>query len=542
VAILRRSRLSPQLRNSLTSLVATVAAVVFWLLPNQSPGEAPQDSPPTADEETPAFKLRVERNLVPVRVVVRDGRGRAVGGLRKEDFKVFNDGKLQSISHFSVEVAATPVTTEANPASRTETPPSVSAQQPDWRYVGLYFDDIGSSFEDLARGRNAADGYLTAALASGDRLGVFSASGLVTADFTGDRDKLHEALFRLRPNQLDGSAEYKSHVLLQNMEGLVRRMSILPGQRAVILISTGHFCLCNLNLQSLERSIVDRALRSDVVIGALDPKGLPVLLRETNASWEPPPGMESAAEIGLMHLDDSYLQQTIWRMLARFTEDTGGELFHNDNDLAAGFVKVTTPPPVYYSLAFSPKDFKFDGSLHTLKVEIVHHRGLTVSARRGYFAPRKLPVTPSPVDEQIETAAFSLDELKGLPVDVHTEYMPTTQGGAQLLAHVHLDIHGLRFREEQDRSAGELMFVAVLFDRDGNYVDGKWKRLTLRLTEVTRERLLESGIDEDFMFHVEPGTYFVRAVVQDSEERRLAALNSVLEVPLEPCHSMYGDN
>ena len=52
-------------------------------------------------EEATTFKVNVK--LVTVRVVVRDAQGHAVGNLHKEDFELFDNGKPQAISHFSVE-------------------------------------------------------------------------------------------------------------------------------------------------------------------------------------------------------------------------------------------------------------------------------------------------------------------------------------------------------------------------------------------------------------------------------------------------------
>ena len=51
--------------------------------------------------------LKVSVNLVPVSVVLRDAKGNAMGSLRKEDFHLFDNGKPQAITSFSVERAET---------------------------------------------------------------------------------------------------------------------------------------------------------------------------------------------------------------------------------------------------------------------------------------------------------------------------------------------------------------------------------------------------------------------------------------------------
>ena len=55
----------------------------------------------SVQETTSTFKLRV--NLVQVHVVVRGDKGKTVDGLRKEDFQLYDNGKLQTISTFAVE-------------------------------------------------------------------------------------------------------------------------------------------------------------------------------------------------------------------------------------------------------------------------------------------------------------------------------------------------------------------------------------------------------------------------------------------------------
>src|SRR6202050_151922 len=65
---------------------------------------APQNTAEMSSRDAPAtFSTKV--NLVMVPVVVRDGKGKAIGTLQKDDFQLFDKGKLQIISRFSVEKA-----------------------------------------------------------------------------------------------------------------------------------------------------------------------------------------------------------------------------------------------------------------------------------------------------------------------------------------------------------------------------------------------------------------------------------------------------
>jgi len=168
-----------------------------------------ESKPPTQNAEMATsestFKLRAERNLVVVRVIVRDRNGQAVTGLRKEDFRLFDDAKPQTIAEFSVEPAAkaTPPTPTApgqpTPAPTPETRRPVV--RPD-RFVALYFDDVYLPFEDAVYTRNAAKKYLANSLRPGDRAAVFTSSGHLTQDFTADRDKLTQVIDQIQPRPL----------------------------------------------------------------------------------------------------------------------------------------------------------------------------------------------------------------------------------------------------------------------------------------------------------------------------------------------------
>src|SRR6267143_2429396 len=66
----------------------------------------PNDSQEVSSRDTPTtFKVRV--NLVLVRVVIRDASGKVISGLKKENFQLFDNRKLQAISSFSLETPET---------------------------------------------------------------------------------------------------------------------------------------------------------------------------------------------------------------------------------------------------------------------------------------------------------------------------------------------------------------------------------------------------------------------------------------------------
>ncbi len=155
-------------RNSNLRLMAFASGLICAVSTGQTqapaPAGAPSETQSTANKNapemathdaTPTFTSR--SNLVLVRVVVRDREGRVNGTLQKEDFQLFDKGKPQFISRFSIEKTA-PRTAESAPAENAGQPPGPSAPQ---RYIAYVFDDVHLNVGDLGQARIAAEKHLS---------------------------------------------------------------------------------------------------------------------------------------------------------------------------------------------------------------------------------------------------------------------------------------------------------------------------------------------------------------------------------------------
>ena len=557
-----------------------------------STAQSPDATELSTKETESDYKLEVERNLVQVRVVVRDSKGQIVGSLSKDDFRLFDNGKPQTISHFAVEAEKPPQAPSAQgpekeslPGAKTDA--ELNARTPR-RYLALYFDDIHMPFENVTRVRMAAESYLKSALTPGDRVAVFTASGQGNSDFTADWDSIESALRGLRPRGIlreprpcpeifdyqsylivyqhdsfaEGAAVYETlychfnddpkflemaqiealteaqrklndfetstEAILRGLDQVIARMSVLPGQRGIVLISPGFMTLWD--KVRLDQT-VDRALRKNVVINTLDSKGLDTFIPLGDASQQPVilPNHPDLT-VRKVQIRDS---ARIFRVetLRDLAGGTGGVYFGNSNDLVAGLRKASELPETYYSLAFSPEKLKFDGHFHTLKIKLAHYPAYSIEARRGYFAPAHSESNEARAKEQIAEAVFSQEKLSQIPLEVQTQFFKQSQFDATLSVLARVDIRSIQFRKLNGRNLNNLTVVTALFDQNGNLLQGKERRVDFQLRDESLTRLAQSGLTMKTRFTVKPGTYMVREVVRDSEGSQISGLTRTVEIP-----------
>ena len=195
-------------------LPASTPSLANASLANASPANAPPASAPPAAPRVSApettlpdtpLSFKSEVNLVMVPVVVRDRKGNAIGALSKEDFRLFDGSRKQEITHFSVQRSAgTAAQSSGGYIGATVDKQSPKAQEavPAERLVAYVFDDVDIKFEDLVYVRDAAWRNISESLQPADRVAIMATSGRTMLDFTGDRAKIHDTLFQLRPTSL----------------------------------------------------------------------------------------------------------------------------------------------------------------------------------------------------------------------------------------------------------------------------------------------------------------------------------------------------
>jgi VWFA-related protein len=442
------------------------------------------------------------------------------------------------------------------------------------------------SFEDLVHSRDAA-GRQLAKLAKTDRVAIYTTSGQNQVEFTDDIAKLHADLLLIRnrsiskpagmpqcpdisyymadriinyddsqalslaiqeaticlgvPAQAVTSDEIRSlaqpvlatglqetHVTLTVLKDVVRRMSAMPGQRIVILISPGFFSPTE--YQSDRSDILDRAIRANVVINSLNARGLWV-----DQMFEA--SQQAASTPAFLALKRQYDHQTALAesdLLAEMADGTGGSLFENNNDLDQGMRELGGAPEYHYVIAFAPQNLKLDGSFHGLKVTVktTPPVSLNIKARKGYYAPKKASTAEETARGEIEASVFSRDELSELPVELHTQFYKSSEKDATISVVCRMDTRHIQFKKAGGRNSNSLTVVSAVFDRNGNFISGIVKTLDFNIKDETLAKMMTTGVmTVKTNFSVPPGSYMIRLVVRDSEGQLMSGLNGAVTIP-----------
>lgn len=419
----------------------------------------------TPEQSGDEYHIQSESNLVVVPVVVRDKQGKPVTGLTRNDFKLSDEGKQQTISQFEEEGSPT---TPAQSSAQTTAPSTVASTgaAPRPKFVAIYFDDLNTPAADMIHARDALSSLIASGIPPEERIAIFNSKEMLS-DFTTDTARLHAALLRLKSNSLPPSrargcpdlsdlqafqllddndlesdawrtalTEYASCTThsdgppalqrgrvttpskdalliiralaqqiaerssalargnLDQLAGIVSYIAQAPGTRSIVLVSPGF--LSQSEQLTLDR-VIEAGLRSEVIINSLNPKGLFSLLRETDAS-DSSIALADPRATQARHTLDAQKDFVGNDVMVELAQGTGGQFFHNNNDLQSGLAAFTTSPP-HYILAFSPKDVKDKESFHTIKVSFAEKKkGYAIEARRGYYTATIAQSKPHPAE------------------------------------------------------------------------------------------------------------------------------------------------
>jgi VWFA-related protein len=306
------------------------AALLMSLLAAGLVAQDTAQKPPATASPNPTSpeKIRVRVELVNVLMTVTDKKNRMVLDLTKDDFRLFEDGKAQTIRFF---------TRESDLPLR----------------IGLLIDTSNSIRDRLRFEQEAAIDFLNAALRPGKDLAyvlAFDVEPQLVQDYTDNMEKLSDAIRKL---QAGGVTSLYDAIYLACKD----KMLIFPPpepylRRVMIVVSDGQD---NQSEHTREEALA-MAQRAEVTIYTIS----------TNRT-----GIPSRGD----------------KVLRRLSEETGGRAFFpfEASELATNFQEIARELRSQYSLAYVSTNTARDGTFRNIAIEPLDKR-LHIRAKTGYFA------------------------------------------------------------------------------------------------------------------------------------------------------------
>jgi len=311
------------------------------------------------------------------------------------------------------------------------------------------------------------------------------------------------------------------------MQRVIESMSGIKGRKSMVLVSQGF--VYDVQLKQM-KDVTLASRRHNVPIYFIDTRGLQGLPDAFTASF----GRQIEAQDVVAVLADLTREAEGTEALAL---DTGGFVVKSSNDLSGGMTRVSNESRAYYLLGYNPTDLRRDGKFRKIEVKVrpPKSKNLNVRARRGYYAPLEGEVAQGPkrnADPLIGHALDSPFEIPDVPLRVSSfvfDEVTLDQMSVQLA--VEIDVKGLAFKEEADRSTDALAFLIEAQHRETGEYYRYDQKIEMSLLPETRRKLERGGYPVAREFTLPPGAYQAKIVVRDLNSDRVGSVVHEFEVP-----------
>ena len=306
----------------------------------QSPYEIPQVSVtprpkpkgPVDSTKFPEIHLRVDSSLVLIPAQVTTPGGTSVTSLSQDNFKLFEEGVEQKITHFSQE---------DGPIS-----------------IGLLFDSSGSMKNKVLQSSEAAAAFLRTANSDDEFFLIeFGDRPKLAVPFTSDADAIFRQILHNKPV---GRTSLLDAILMS----LVEMKHARNTRKAIVILSDGGDNSSHYTPHQIRNALLESDLQL-YAIGIFD--------------RNPPRRQPAEERNGRQLLDD-------------LAEQTGGRLYPVENldDLVSTSARISRDLRSQYVIGYSPSNQTRDAKYRSVKLKVISPEGtpsLRTYYRRGYYAP-----------------------------------------------------------------------------------------------------------------------------------------------------------
>ena len=520
--------------------LCVAGAVTVWEM-NQSMVTAHAQQPATqtqpasaagsqASSGSDATVFKAQAKLVLVDSIVTDKKGNYIRDLTKNDFRVWEDNKEQTIKSFSYE------SDNASPNNPTK------------HYLVLLFDNSTMDGSEQGRARQAAASFVDANAGPNHLIALADFGGTlrITQNFTADADRLKKVVAGIKfssvspnaqapvevassgmPSLMNAEAEFGRRSMLLAVRDLAKGLATVPGRKSLVLLTSG-FPLTR-EMQSELSATIDACNKANVAVYPIDVRGLvapgagpasgphgrmrspttsqsghlraaifrsgsaepaPRLLLVHGPPTPPSPPHPPSPPPSPPHTpaptpprnnnpnpqpqpQPSVIvpkfpesASTNQQMLYELADGTGGFVIVNTNDLLGGMERIGKEQGEYYILGYTPPDSP-DRSCHVLQVK-VGRSGTTVRSRSGYCNVKPVDLLAGkPIERELENHATN-GQAGSVSGSLKAPFFFTSANVARVNLAMEVPSNAIKFEKEKGKFRSDVNVLGIATKADGS--------------------------------------------------------------------------
>jgi VWFA-related protein len=513
-------------------LIGFLWPVLLPQLYSQEIQTTPRDiSDQTARTER-SFKISVAVDEVRLDAVVVDRKGYQITDLTAEEFEIYQDNQLQTISSCTYinDSPAEPGKGPQSPIDSRELsplPPPVLAPDGVRRAIAFLVDDLSLNFTNIYFARVGLEKFVKTQMQPGDLVAILRTSRGVGAQFfSSDKRQLLAIIKEIR---WDAPLGAYSGGISQAMaiSYSIRALQDMPGRKYLIMMSS--LALLNGNMTpdykqstqpgpdfSIFNLMADAALRAGVVIHTL-PFGVSMPM----SPW---------STIDISTLENSPTEIPL-------SKKTGGiYLQSNFFSTRSGIGRVSEEIKGYYLLTYAPPAGTFKPNKQAIYHRVmikVKRPGSEVHTRDGFFGMTDPPDTLARQRNALREAIFSPFRYNDLKVNLAFGYVDNPLGGYMLRSWLHVDARDLGIIDEKDGAGTIALEAACVTSGTRDFIQDVGNMgYEFRINKGNVPWLRDHGLRFSLELSAKKaGPYYVRVVVRDAASGKIGSAYQFIEIP-----------
>jgi VWFA-related protein len=337
---------------------------------------------------------------------------------------------------------------------------------------------------------------------------------------------LEDPYIRTRATETYQQATVRLRTTLDILERAINGLVGAKGRKSVVLVSQGF--IFDPSREEFKH-VKAAARRANAVLYFVNTKGLEGMPSQMTAEFG---SALPAMDVG-MTLVDSVNEVAGSEDLATAS---GGFVVSNTNDLASGIQRIARENQSYYLLGYMPTNTARDGKFREIEVKLASSKGLTVRARKGYYAPTatgEVAINAKEgIDPVLQAALDSPWDRDKIPLRM-TDYVgdEQTPGKAAVIVATEVDTHGFDFEVQDGRYCDTLDFLLVVAHLQTGEFHRYDQSVVMRMLPATKDRVDRFWYPIVRNFELRPGDYQAKIVVRDARSGRVGTVMHDFTVP-----------